>query len=145
MLFLGFVVFSAGCIGQSGTSLIGGEGSDAPMEATVDITSDGFSPQTVTIQRGGTVTWINRMESTAWVASAMHPTHTQYPGVEYGEGSSYQGSQGCEAQGVQKEGAFDSCEGISTGEAFSFTFNEVGEWRYHNHFSPSMTGLVVVE
>lgn len=139
LLVLGAIIFSAGCIGE--TSVIGNE-NDAPEEATVEITSDGFQPETVTIQKGGKVTWVNKMNDQVWIASDNHPTHTIYPEVDY-EGS-YQGSQGCTSKGQPVKGAFDSCEGIVQGETFIFTFEHSGEWGYHNHFSPGMTGTVKV-
>ncbi len=37
---------------------------DAPMEATVELKNAGFVPNTVTIKRGGTVTFVNKDSTT---------------------------------------------------------------------------------
>lgn len=91
----------------------------------IDITSQGFSPSSLTINVGDTVMWNNEDNQDHWPASAVHPTHTVYPGSSLCEG-------------------FDSCS-ISSGGSWSFTFNEVGEWGYHDHLSPGKTGKIIVE
>ena len=96
-------------------------------EVTANITAAGFSPSTVEISRGDTVTWINRGTAPSWPASAFHPTHAVYP-----EGGGCIGSK------------FDACKGLSAGEKFSFAFNQTGTWAYHDHLNPSFTGKVVV-
>ena len=63
---------------------------------------------------------ITTSSSTAWPASAFHPTHEVYPG-------------------------FDALKGINMGESYSFTFDKIGSWKYHNHLSPSVTGAIIVE
>ncbi len=93
----------------------------------VEITSQGFSPNTLTINVGDTVTWINKDDSKHWPASAMHPTHTVYP--ETG---------GCIGS------KFDACKGLEKDEAFEFTFNEKGTWKYHDHLNPGLTGSITV-
>jgi hypothetical protein len=65
-----------------------------------------------------------------WVASAQHPTHTVYP-------------EKTDADCLGS--AFDACEGVSPGNSWSFTFNEVGEWGYHNHLRANHWGRVIVE
>ena len=47
--------------------------------AVVTYTASGFSPTTVTISKGESVTWKNESNRRMWVASAVHPTHTIYP------------------------------------------------------------------
>lgn len=100
---------------------------------SVEITSSGFSPSTLTINGGDTITFTNQGSSSSWPASAIHPTHTVYPGSSISKcGSSTESS------------IFDACKGLAQGESYSFTFNEVGTWNYHNHLKPSMTGSVTV-
>lgn len=99
----------------------------AQMKATVLYTNQGFSPNTITIQKGGTVTFTNNSSEKMWVASAMHPTHTGYP--EKG---------GC------FNTKFDPSCGIAPGGSWSFTFNLTGEWGYHNHLDARYFGKVVV-
>ena len=83
----------------------------------IEISSSGFYPATLTIKKGGTVTWINKDTEKHWPASAMHPTHTVYPGSNI---------EKCGT--IEEEGIFDSCRGLDTGESYSFTFNEIGSW-----------------
>jgi len=99
---------------------------------TVTITAEGFSPKTLTITEGTTVTFTNGDSNNHWPASAMHPTHTVYPGSDIKKCGS-------------DETIFDACKGLGQGELFSFTFNEKGSWKYHDHLSVSSTGTIVVE
>src|SRR3990172_6989615 len=46
----------------------------------IEITSSGFTPSTLTISKGTTVTFINKDTEEHWPASAIHPTHQAYPG-----------------------------------------------------------------
>src|SRR3989344_267954 len=45
---------------------------------TVIYTDQGFSPLSVTVPLGTTVTFVNQSGGSMWVASAMHPTHVVY-------------------------------------------------------------------
>lgn len=54
-----------------------------------------------------------------WVASDPHPTHTGLSG-------------------------FDSGRGYGEGENYSFTFNEPGNWGFHNHLNSGDTGKIIV-
>ncbi|OGC84885.1 hypothetical protein A3F55_00170 [Candidatus Adlerbacteria bacterium RIFCSPHIGHO2_12_FULL_53_18] len=110
----------------------GTEESAAPMNASVAYSSTGFSPSTVTVKVGGTVTWSAQGGSQMWVASAQHPTHTAY------DGTTLQEHCGTGAA----SGAFDQC---ASGTSYSFTFNKAGTWRYHNHSNSSHFGTVIVE
>ena len=103
-----------------------------PTEHTVEITSSGFSPKTLKIKKGDTATWINK-ESSAWPASAIHPVHSAYPG------------SGLNKCGTAEETLiFDACKSLEIDESYSFTFNEIGEWKYHNHLKPSNVGTITV-
>lgn len=87
---------------------------------TVEYTNDGYVPQTLNVTRGETVTFINKSSRSMWVASDNHPTHTIYP-------------------------EFDQ-KGLSrVEETYSFTFDNSGEWEYHDHLNPRADGLVIVE
>lgn len=100
---------------------------------TVRYTQSGFSPQQVDVQSGTTVMFVNETDRPMWVASDVHPSHTQYAGTSLREH--------CQS-GAGSETAFDQCE---SGQRFSFTFEKSGEWRYHNHSIASQGGTVVVE
>ena len=102
-------------------------------KVTVAYTDTGFSPTSVTIPVGGTVTFVNQSSKKMWVASAMHPTHTLYSGTSL--------SQHCpDTAGT----AFDQCaEGVA-GTSYSFTFDKAGTWKYHEHLDATTFGSVVV-
>ncbi len=91
-----------------------------PETITVTYTDNGFSPATVTIQEGDTVEFVNKSGGKMWVASAPHPTHTNYPG-------------------------FDQKSSIDSGGRFLFMFNNTGAWAYHNHSRATDKGTVVVQ
>ncbi len=111
----------------------GNQDTAVPTNATVTITEAGYEPQNVTIKMGGTVTWTSATDREDWPASAMHPTHTVYPG------------SGIEKCGTAEQpGIFDACKALANGESFSFTFNEVGEWPYHEHLAVKTFGKITV-
>ncbi len=91
-----------------------------PAASSVTYSDQGFSPKTVTIKSGMTVTWTNKNVDGMWVASDPHPTHTDYPG-------------------------FDALKSIPTDGTYSFTFTKTGTWGYHNHLNPSQKGTVIVQ
>ena len=96
---------------------------------TVTYTNSGFSPRTVSIQKGQTVVFANNSSGAMWVASSPHPTHTDYP----------------EKFKTDCAGSlFDECAGAPAGSSWSFTFNSVGSWGFHNHLKASDTGTITV-
>lgn len=108
-------------------------GTAAPTQATVTITANGYEPKTVTIAKGGTVTWVNNTDTPNWPASAKHPTHEVYPG-----------SSITKCGTAEQSTIFDACKGLGKGESYSFTFNNAGEWAYHNHVNAKQFGKVIV-
>ncbi len=98
---------------------------------TIEITSTGFGPSTITIAKGAAVMWLNKDTAGHWPASAVHPTHKVYPGSDI-------------AKCGTGEEIFDACKGLAQGESFTFRFNEKGTWQYHDHVTPSMFGTVNV-
>ncbi len=95
---------------------------------TIEITSSGFSPSTLTVSKGTTVTFITMDGGEYWPASAVHPSHTVYP-----------------TEGGCIGSTFDACKGLAEGETFEFTFDETGEWSYHDHLNPGIRGTIIVE
>lgn len=80
-----------------------------------------FSPKAVTIKKGDSITFVNESAGGMSVASDPHPSHTIYP-------------------------EFDQYKSTERGQkSFTFVFDKVGSWAYHNHLNSSATGLVVVE
>ena len=89
-------------------------------ENVVTYSDSGFTPASISIKVGDTVTFKNTSKGVLWVASAPHPTHTAYP-------------------------EFDAKKGSATGESYMFTFTKAGTWKYHNHLTPTAFGTIVVE
>jgi plastocyanin len=102
-------------------------------EHIVTYTDSGYLPSTLTIKKGETITFINKSSHPMWPASAYHPTHRVYSGTSLEEHCP-------DKQGI----AFDACEGIPAGGFWSFTFDQRGTWKYHDHLNPSNTGTIVV-
>lgn len=90
-----------------------------PKTETVTYTDSGFSPKEITIKAGDTVNFVNESSKSFWPASNPHPVHTDYP-------------------------EFDAKKDISAGDTYSFKFEKVGTWGYHNHKNPSQIGTVIV-
>ncbi|OGE79994.1 MAG: hypothetical protein A2660_02770 [Candidatus Doudnabacteria bacterium RIFCSPHIGHO2_01_FULL_45_18] len=85
----------------------------------VKITASGFEPASITIANGTTVTFINNDSKNRWPASAPHPTHTDYP-------------------------EFDPKKAIAADASWTFTFDKVGTWKYHDHLNSTKYGSVTV-
>ncbi|MDO8564705.1 MAG: cupredoxin domain-containing protein [bacterium] len=86
----------------------------------VTYNAQGFSPKSVTVQKGDTVLFENKTGKSASVASMPHPTHELYPEFDQFK---------TDAQGKDE---------------FKFTFDKVGTWQYHDHLNTNMTGTVIV-
>ena len=114
---------------ESGSSMEG----DAVDKLVVTYTADGYSPSSLEIKKGDTVVFTNESSSPNWPASAVHPTHKAYPGSSITKCGS-----------DEADAMFDACEDAASGESWSFTFNEVGEWSFHNHRRFTHTGVVTV-
>lgn len=91
-----------------------------PKTMTVIYTGTTFVPNTLNINKEDTVLFLNQSSQGMWVASAPHPTHTDYP-------------------------EFDQEMTVGNGDSYRFTFQRVGTWRYHNHQNPSAFGSITVE
>lgn len=86
---------------------------------TVVYTAEGeFVPKRLDIETGETVTFVNASGWNVWPASNIHPTHEILP-------------------------EFDPQRPILPGESWSFTFDEAGYWRYHNHELATEVGMIV--
>jgi len=87
-------------------------------QATVEVSSTGFSPASVTISVGGKVEWKNIDSDNHQIASDPHPVHTDYPPLNLGL--------------------------IKPGEVKSLIFDKAGTYKYHDHLNPSFRGTVYV-
>jgi plastocyanin len=101
---------------------------------TVEMSSSGFSPDSLTVKAGDTVTFLAVDGAGRWPASAVHPTHTVYPGS---------GIQKCSTS--EKDSIFDACGGVPNGQSWSFKFDEKGSWNYHDHLDSKVFGKIIVE
>lgn len=90
-----------------------------PQTVAVTYTNTGFSPATVTINKGDTVTFENKGTQNMWVASNPHPAHTDYS-------------------------VFDAKRSYTPGESYSFTFSETGTFPFHDHSHSSLGGTIIV-
>lgn len=85
--------------------------------ATVTMQDFKFDPDTVTIKKGQTVTWTNDDRRSRQVMSGAPPAMTD---------------------------DFMSPV-LEKGQSWSFTFNNAGEFPYHDMKIPGITGAVIVE
>ncbi|MBI4137996.1 MAG: hypothetical protein HY482_00145 [Candidatus Wildermuthbacteria bacterium] len=107
---------------------------ESPRTHTVVFTDEGYNPKQLAITQGDTVVFKNEGSMPTWPATAMHPTHTIYPGSDI------------EKCGTQDEaGLFDACRGIEPGKEWSFRFQEKGAWGFHDHLNVAHTGKITVE
>lgn len=102
--------------------------SPSPMATTNDTTNEnsvitisdnGFQPNTLTVKAGTKVTWVNKGNNVAVVASNPHPAHTDYPPLNLGK--------------------------VAANGSVSLVFDKPGTYGYHNHLMPSQTGAIVVQ
>lgn len=95
--------------------------STAPVSQNmVTYTDSGFSPASLTVKVGDTVTFKNGSSKLMWVASNPHPTHTGLPG-------------------------FDALSGMAKSQNYTYTFTKAGSFGYHNHLSTSDGGTITVQ
>ncbi|RJQ13768.1 hypothetical protein C4553_02680 [Candidatus Parcubacteria bacterium] len=122
---------------KEGDSMMNKE-SGAMMEKgkthTVEMTAAGFIPSTLMIKKGDAVQFTNRGTKERWPATGLHPTHEVYPGSDIDKCGTSEQSK-----------IFDACMGIAPGASWSFTFNEVGSWGYHDHLQSLVRGQIVVQ
>jgi len=90
-----------------------------PNETTVNYTSSGFDPKTVTVKVGMVVNFVNKAKSPMQVSSDPHPSHT----------------------------AYRLLNGPTTkvGAEFSVVPDKKGSWGVHDHLNPSAQMTLVVQ
>lgn len=86
---------------------------------TITITNQGFSPKSIEVKDGTTITFINKDNMPHQPASNLHPTHLNYP-------------------------EFDSKEGIAPGKVWKFKIDKTGTWFFHDHLFPNFGGKIKV-
>ena len=89
-------------------------------EYTIALTDDGFLAQEITIEQGDSVKFITTRGKEFWPTSNLHPSHAIYP-------------------------EFDPHGPILPDGSWSFRFDRIGEWHYHDHVRSYFTGTIYVE
>lgn len=102
---------------------------------TVTYTDQGFSPSTLGVHVGDTVTFSNQSTRDMWIGSNEHPTHTEYDGTSREEHCAEDASVV----------SFDQCGRSGPGSTYSFTFTKAGTFEYHNHARSDDGGTIIVE
>ncbi len=119
--------------GQVSGSVNGGPGQNV-SQYVVTYTDNGYTPASLSVPRGATVTFKNNSAGEFWPASAMHPSHAAYSGTVL--------SEHCPDA---NNSAFDACRRLAAGEGWDFKFDKTGTWRYHDHIQPQFTGTIIVQ
>lgn len=133
LIFVGYLLFAPKTTRQPEVPAVGEQtvpsegGVSSGREVTVGYTEDGFSPNPITINKGDSILFMNLGSGQMWPASAVHPSHAEYPTTGGCIGST-----------------FDACRDIGPGNGWSFQFDIPGTWRYHNHVNTAHTGVVIV-
>lgn len=91
------------------------------VSAVIEFTGTEFIPKTVTVKKSQTVKFINTGPGNMQIASNPHPTHTDLPELDQGKDASAKGKS-----------------------SYSFTFDKIGTWKFHNHQPLVEGGTVVV-
>ena len=97
----------------------------SPMESkkssgvTIEVTANGFSPNSVTVKSGTQITWVNKTDSMVTVNSNPHPVHNLYPQLNLGR--------------------------FGPSQSVLVTLDKPGTYTYHNHLDPIITGKIIVE
>jgi plastocyanin len=93
--------------------------SDQSSGATITYSDSGFSPSTLSVKSGTTITIKNTSSRDIQFDSNPHPAHTDDTELNVGI--------------------------VSPGQSITFTVTKAGTNGYHNHLNPSDTGTIVVQ
>ncbi len=89
------------------------------LKTVVTLTEQGFDPSHIKIKKGTQVEFRTNQENPFWPASNTHPWHRIYS-------------------------AFDPRQPVEPKDSWSFIFNQVGTWGYHDHLRSFFTGVIEV-
>lgn len=92
-------------------------------ESTIAYTDSGFSPQSLTVKTGESINWVNDSSRTVQVGSAIHSSHTVNQEI------------------TNNQYVIE----LAPGESAKVQLTKTGEWGYHDHLKPSMTGTIIVQ
>lgn len=135
VLSIAFLSFAGACGGDtsatetrtssstSGSEDAGGKGIEVAIEDFA------FAPKSLSVDVGSTVVWTNADDILHTVTSGRGQKQG-VPGVT-------------EDKDARPDGTFD--QEVELDDAFEFTFDEAGTYRYYCAIHPGMTGSIVVE
>lgn len=99
----------------------GSDSVQAEANATVRVSAEGFSPQTIRIKKGESITWLNGD------SAAHHIVADPFPGGE-------------SLPGLNSDGP------LAQDESYTRAFEEAGTFTYHDQLNPSsFRGTIIVE
>ena len=114
IIFITLLIFSLGCKTAAGTDNSGNTNTEPN---TIVLNDNSFSPATMTIQAGTTITWTHRGNQVHTVTS---------------------GQRGA------ADGVFNSGD-LNNGNTFQFTFSTPGTYNYHCLYHAGMNGVIIVQ
>lgn len=92
----------------------------ADQQTTITMTENGFEPKEVAVKQGDTVRFVSEVSDREyWPASDSHPTHNLLA-------------------------AFDPERPLQPDEAWEFTFDTLGSWKFHDHLRSDLKGVITV-
>ena len=83
------------------------------------LTEEGFTPSKLIIRKGDVVVFSTNRGERFWPASDLHPLHDIYS-------------------------EFDPQKSVEPSKTWSFRFNKIGVWKYHDHLFPYYKGVIEV-
>jgi len=86
---------------------------------TVTLTANGFSPATITVKKGDTVSFVNKSGTLAQINSDPHPIHNLFPFLNLGP--------------------------IADGQTLQVVIPQTGTFTYHNHLDPTERGTIIAQ
>lgn len=118
LYILGAVLLLASII--IGLSIYFSKPSKPFTQAQINITSQGFTPQTLLIKAGTRVTWTNSDVVLHQISADPHPTHSSLPSL--------------------------TSSALQRNQTYSFTFETPGTYTYHDEKNPlKLRGSIVVK
>ena len=103
------------------------QNSPAVFQYLISYTKGGFQPDTLTVQKGDTVRFVNNSSEQLWVASVGSGSNQIYPGTSSCGGST-----------------FDSCGPLQPGDFWEFTFTQSGTYDFQNNVDPTKSGTISI-
>jgi plastocyanin len=107
---------------------------DEPGTHVIHLSDAAIEPATLMIKPGETVIFENTGTKGHWPASNIHPTHGGYPGSHIDKCGT-----------IEAKKIFDACRALRPQETYSFTFDQPGRWKFHDHEQPELGGTIIVE